>query len=1742
MERQYKNAYASLGEERRQEGVPANLGEVVRKKGRKRGDVLKDDKGPMEKFWGFRRDDSWVELPFKMVIKNRKRVPLYLVNKFLIDLAPASTFNPRVSWENMKNAEREAAAAAANQEKSEETKTESSAGKSKASIIQAQNELRANKELYLDTVKIRNMSTSLRNLKDLLPEIKSRRAREILLVEILKKALSEAVVDYCEVYDVLWAIENAGTLTQEAAPATAESNRLLVYDSLSGVNSVLKQARNIRAKEANLTSFQLNEMSSRLPPLSRYNTGGFRLDPWQRQVLEFVDAGKSVVVCAPTSSGKTVLSSYVALIDRSTAATMQSTGHNVTKAAEEEEEVAPDADADEDFDGEDEDEELDAEEGEDGGVEVANAVDSEHFSLIYDNPRANLLLTNRYAVEAAAEKFMTEGLSNARVRQMDRMSRLLLRKRFSDGTQRVLFVVPSEPLVWQVAAYFAKLLREEGDTIGRVGIATNMMTYIPDVKFNTLPQIFVGTPFALESALTKPRGLVGRLETNNKAAGDISAGGFDHFDWAVYDEVHALDGEEGDALQRLIRAMNCKFLALSATVGNAEELRSWLERVKGDQLLGVEEVTALPADATLYAPTRSTEVADVSEKKDKAEKKKHEKKSGVDIKVTTVRAVDGGKQELAIEKITAKTNVETLLERVFRALPVTERPSTPESVCLRHQDSGFILRNKEATLDSLPFYDAKAKEKDVSLVFELLTVTARIIRVGAANAGEEILAKHLSPLSTVLELKSVLWSTLSAEEKLCGPSDLCLRLKTIDSDPAVAVQDSKRSVLPTDPEIILESFMVATESQLVFSAYMELVWFEVKAVRTIDFQRTSISFVSPMSSVLSLKERLIKNWPYFVTEGLQLLCRFAAGDEIHIVACEHAAGNCYLTLQQNGVACDSNLVRDGTVLIVGDDLVKVWKVDAQAPEGLRVRVDHFKTGSKLPVTCTTSDSVVAGENKQRLLNYIPYFSQSTGSSRMDPCIMLEIRSLVNLLQHSARFINLQRYVWDGKLKLLSPLAAVSSVQSLQTGILEECNLSFTSRDSYRLWLQLEKLYPLRAVEHLNPNIFFANDSRITLQRSKDYEDSLKHSMKALAEQFPLETQELLHQFRLEDPPKDFNISDLILSLKKEDKLPGLVFHLNTFDAIQIFKLLLCSLERKQKVAHPYYYTKRSLENDREIEEFLKQQEHDAKVKKDENDEKAVEAEPTKFDVYEPHPNFTYSNLPPLTAKEILDLSDEMEKYDGFKSREWSAMAGAGKGQNKEILGHALIRGLRRGIGLFIDEVSAPAYRRAVQRLASQGKLAVVVSDDSLAFGVNMPFRTCVFCGEMGGALTPLMAQQMSGRAGRRGLDTEGNLVYAGATASFVRDLMIGQVAHITGERFPPKYDTMFLQGLLSPRHTGWSRVEELGGKTLNEFIKGTPLVGSYTLDYSKNVMLDLGLIKYDDATQRLVPVEYWETLSMVWELRFDLPVSICVGSLIAELREEVSNKNREMMIAGKEESRDAKKERLNQYVAFMFAIFIQIFDRVRYDPVQTALPPVQQHSYLADPKKRAVFSKWSTLVRGHQARIPPHLSHLCLPVPVVHDKSLPDTDDASTDPNYVLLDSSLLECMLANKQDFMQRLNDGQKQALKARIWRVGSIIMTISKCLWPRNEYFEVMGDVIHHCFRNLYYLNTELIRYHMRLEDVSSFDRELRTEKDGINFEERPDLTDDPQRNPLVLWKDNNNIDVSESFPVSFSVAAST
>ncbi len=78
----------------------------------------------------------------------------------------------------------------------------------------------------------------------------------------------------------------------------------------------------------------------------------------------------------------------------------------------------------------------------------------------------------------------------------------------------------------------------------------------------------------------------------------------------------------------------------------------------------------------------------------------------------------------------------------------------------------------------------------------------------------------------------------------------------------------------------------------------------------------------------------------------------------------------------------------------------------------------------------------------------------------------------------------------------------------------------------------------------------------------------------------------------------------------------------------------------------------------------------------------------------------------------------------------------------------------------------PPFRRAAERCFEAGLLRLVFATETLALGINMPARTVVierFAKFRGAERSPLHAgeyQQLTGRAGRRGIDAEGTAVVA----------------------------------------------------------------------------------------------------------------------------------------------------------------------------------------------------------------------------------------------------------------------------------------------------------------------------------------------------------------------------------------------
>jgi ATP-dependent RNA helicase HelY len=102
----------------------------------------------------------------------------------------------------------------------------------------------------------------------------------------------------------------------------------------------------------------------------------------------------------------------------------------------------------------------------------------------------------------------------------------------------------------------------------------------------------------------------------------------------------------------------------------------------------------------------------------------------------------------------------------------------------------------------------------------------------------------------------------------------------------------------------------------------------------------------------------------------------------------------------------------------------------------------------------------------------------------------------------------------------------------------------------------------------------------------------------------------------------------------------------------------------------------------------------------------------------------------------------------------------------------------------------PAFRHIVEDLFVKGLVRAVFATETLALGINMPARTVVleklikFNGEAHVDLTPGQYTQLTGRAGRRGIDTIGNAVVMWAPAMDPR-----QVAGLASTRTYPLIST-----------------------------------------------------------------------------------------------------------------------------------------------------------------------------------------------------------------------------------------------------------------------------------------------------------------------------------------------------------------
>ena len=126
----------------------------------------------------------------------------------------------------------------------------------------------------------------------------------------------------------------------------------------------------------------------------------------------------------------------------------------------------------------------------------------------------------------------------------------------------------------------------------------------------------------------------------------------------------------------------------------------------------------------------------------------------------------------------------------------------------------------------------------------------------------------------------------------------------------------------------------------------------------------------------------------------------------------------------------------------------------------------------------------------------------------------------------------------------------------------------------------------------------------------------------------------------------------------------------------------------------------------------------------------------------------------------LTTENERGQIDAIVDERCASIAG----EDLDVLGYWDWRdGLRRGIAPHHAGL-VPAFKETVEELFVHGLVKAVFATETLALGINMPARTVVlerlskFNGETHADLTPGEYTQLTGRAGRRGIDIEGHAV------------------------------------------------------------------------------------------------------------------------------------------------------------------------------------------------------------------------------------------------------------------------------------------------------------------------------------------------------------------------------------------------
>ncbi|MCP9258646.1 putative helicase C28H8.3 [Dirofilaria immitis] len=223
-----------------------------------------------------------------------------------------------------------------------------------------------------------------------------------------------------------------------------------------------------------------------------------------------------------------------------------------------------------------------------------------------------------------------------------------------------------------------------------------------------------------------------------------------------------------------------------------------------------------------------------------------------------------------------------------------------------------------------------------------------------------------------------------------------------------------------------------------------------------------------------------------------------------------------------------------------------------------------------------------------------------------------------------------------------------------------------------------------------------------------------------------------------------SIAPLILELRDKELLPAICFNEDRRVCERLAQQLFDYLEIQQK--------KNSQNGKKETGRCNNKGEKKSKVT-DKFERAEVEVEEQEHNVQDDYDPLAAMRLRLNMVLEKFKLHGRQRDADLYEK----VTARLAKDRLSRETTKLLFKLFERGIGFHHPGLNSKE-RGAVEILFRSGHLAVLFSTSTLALGINMPCKTVLF-GVDDANLTPLQFRQMSGRAGRRGFDHSGSVIF-----------------------------------------------------------------------------------------------------------------------------------------------------------------------------------------------------------------------------------------------------------------------------------------------------------------------------------------------------------------------------------------------